>query len=150
MLFRIYLKGKSYITAYLLNHFWYPFTSITMCGEVLITLGNNVAKYFAMCYPLKFIDKEPKYFIILAYIFSIILNFPKFFETSVNTNDLIDTVTLCNLSFMQKIKLYLLWTEILLLVGIPIIIMLFLNMKILLELCSSIKETKRQILFNSE
>ena len=114
-----------------------------MCGEVLITLGNNIAKYFAICYPLKFIDTEPKYFIVLAYIFSMTLNFPKFFETSVNTNDLIDTTILCKLSFMQKIEIYLLWTEILLLVVIPIIIMLFLNMKILLELYSSIKQTKR-------
>ena len=60
-------------------HFWHPTKSILTTASQYLVLAVSVERFIAMChYPIE----SPKYFIIFIQVvlFSITVNFPRFFE----------------------------------------------------------------------
>lgn len=148
-------KAESDIFTYLFPKFIYPFTHIAMTGTIFMTVAISVERYLGLCHPLLSPHSRKAWFYILPVIvIAIALNIPKFLEIQLNfeyeydkvsgKNETYPTYGPTNLRFsMDYIKAYIMWTRLLSTGLIPVTLLLYLNLRIVIDILSSSKKTHR-------
>lgn len=66
-------------------HFFYPFANIGMCGTIFMTVAISLERFLGICHPLHFPPQNRKswFYIVPVLILSIMVNLTKFFESEV-------------------------------------------------------------------
>ena len=74
---------------YLLPHFWNPVKNILMSWDTFLLMSIALERFLAVCHPLLYRAHKARHsptahmitYIVPSFIFSIVINIPKFFET---------------------------------------------------------------------
>jgi hypothetical protein len=146
---------NSDIYNYLFPYFLHPFTHIAMAGTIFMTLAISIERYFGLCHPLLSPHSRKAWFYIVpVVVVSVALNIPKFFEIQINSSMVVNNETGLNETFPSLgvtdlrvtpsyIRGYIMWTRLFSTAFIPVIMLLFLNIRIISDIFSSAKKTQR-------
>jgi len=148
-------RAESDIFTYLFPKFIYPFTHIAMTGTIFMTVAITVERYLGLCHPLLSPHSRKVWFYLLPVIVvAFALNVPKFLEIELGNINVTNAVTGQNETkpsygpsdlrmSMTYIKAYIMWTRLFSTGLIPVVLLLCLNLRIIMDILSSSKKTQR-------
>ena len=148
-------RAESDIFTYLFPKFIYPFTHIAMTGTIFMTVAITVERYLGLCHPLLSPHSRKVWFYLLPVIVvAFALNVPKFLEIELGQVNVTNAVTGQNETkpsygpsdlrlSMTYIKAYIMWTRLFSTGLIPVVLLLCLNLRIIMDILSSSKKTQR-------
>ena len=148
-------RAESDIFTYLFPKFIYPFTHIAMTGTIFMTVAITVERYLGLCHPLLSPHSRKVWFYLLPVIVvAFALNVPKFLEIELGNVNVTNAVTGQNETkpsygpsdlrlSMTYIKAYIMWTRLFSTGLIPVVLLLCLNLRIIMDILSSSKKTQR-------
>ena len=131
--------------------FIYPFTEISLCSSIYMTVAIAVERYIGLCRPFQRLSGScsAKTYITPVVLVAMILNIPKFFEsettyrTSKGDNTTITSIGVTSLRLHPDyITYYWMWTRLLTTGVIPFLVLALLNSKIYLAIRKSKHELR--------
>jgi len=152
-------KSDVYTLAF--PHFIYPFANIGMCGTIFMTVAISIERFLGICYPLHLPPHNRKswFYIIPVTILAIIVNIPKFLESEViwyfegnaienlkvqvkniTVQDIPQWVPTYHVTALRRnsdyMKYYIVYFRMFTTAIIPLILMVFLNFRIIIDIRS--------------
>lgn len=132
-------EADSDIYTYLFPYFLHPFTQVAMTGTIFMTLAISIERYLGLCHPLLPPQARKSWFYILPVIVgSLALNIPKFMEVNLSfLNGTLPAYGPSDLRLNEEyIRYYIMWTRLFSTALVPVILLLFLNTRIIIDLFS--------------
>ena len=144
-------NANSDVYVYLYPHIIHPFTHIAATGVIFMTVAITIERYLGLCHPfLPHTSRKAWYYVVPVVIISVTMNVPKFLEiehrwdpvTDPETNKTIEMIAYRSTLLRTQenyIVGYQMWTRLICDCVIPVMILLYLNTKIILALISATK-----------
>ena len=144
-------NANSDVYVYLYPHIIHPFTHIAATGVIFMTVAITIERYLGLCHPfLPHTSRKAWYYVVPVVIISVTMNVPKFLEiehrwdpvTDTETNKTIEMISYRSTLLRTQenyIVGYQMWTRLICDCVIPVMILLYLNTKIILALISATK-----------
>ncbi len=130
--------ASSDVFTVLFPHFIHPVTHVAMAGTIFTTLAISIERYLGLCHPLLPPQSRKTWFYIVpVVIVAVLVNVPKFLEVKLEWNsDGVPSYTSTSLRFSESyIRYYIMWTRLFSTAVIPVTALLFLNTRIVVDLC---------------
>lgn len=140
------------VYVYLFPHVIYPFTHIAATGVIFMAVAITIERHLVLCHPLlRHTSRKAWHYVVPVIILSIIVNAPKFFEVEHRWINLIDQDTnkTINVIYNSGTELrfqenhiigYRMWARLICDCFMPVLILLYLNIRIILALISSTRD----------
>ena len=150
---------KSDIYTIAFPHFIYPFANIGLCGTIFMTVAISIERFLGICYPLHLPPHNRKswFYILPVLVLAILVNIPKFLESEVtwyyegnaieNLKVQVGNVTVLDIPQWvptyhvtplrrnsEYMKYYIVYFRMFLTAIIPLILMVFLNLRIIIDI----------------
>ena len=144
-------QANSDVYVYLYPHIIHPFTHIAATGVIYMTVAITIERYLGLCHPfLPPTSRKAWFYVLPVVILSITMNIPKFLEiehnwenhTNIETNETFEEISYRMTIFRMEenyIIGYKMWTRLFSDGIIPVVILLYLNTRIILALISATK-----------
>ncbi|XP_040583841.1 FMRFamide receptor [Lepeophtheirus salmonis] len=137
--------ARSDIYTYLFPYFLHPFTQVAMCGTIFMTVAISIERYLGLCHPMLPPSARKTWFYLVPVVtMSLIISGPKFLEVELTTvkgdNGSSPAYGPSELRISEDyIRYYVMWTRLLCTAILPVILLLFLNTRIIVDLFASTK-----------
>ena len=138
----------------------YPLLNIGLTGSIYATIAVSLERFLGICHPGWAARKKSRFYILPLVVFSLVFNFPRFFErsfsnlsesvvTNLTRNEQLRHHTHSHHHVSESYKSgYYLWASVVFLSIIPSVLLLVFNGSIIRTICSSsarVKEMSRSI-----
>ncbi|CAB4060996.1 unnamed protein product [Lepeophtheirus salmonis] len=129
--------ARSDIYTYLFPYFLHPFTQVAMCGTIFMTVAISIERYLGLCHPMLPPSARKTWFYLVPVVtISLIISGPKFLEVELTTvkgdNGSSPAYGPSELRISEDyIRYYVMWTRLLCTAILPVILLLFLNTRIM-------------------
>eukprot|EP00096_Caligus_rogercresseyi_P007746 TRINITY_DN25769_c0_g1_i1.p1 TRINITY_DN25769_c0_g1~~TRINITY_DN25769_c0_g1_i1.p1 ORF type:complete len:392 (+),score=106.63 TRINITY_DN25769_c0_g1_i1:125-1300(+) len=137
--------ARSDIYTYLFPYFLHPCTQVAMSGTIFMTVAISIERYLGLCHPLLPHTARKTWFYVLPVVLtSLLVSGPKFLEVELTTvkgdNGSSPAYGPTELRISEDyIRYYVLWTRLLVTAILPVVLLLFLNSRIIVDLFNSSK-----------